>query len=101
MLLTVLQTDLAAVKKTHQIEKTYQQLIENTILKVQKDLAEAKRYLHKSNVKIERGKPENNFTDYMMRYKGREDPRHYFNAKIRHTVEDLLDYYLVGHQEEE
>lgn len=102
MLLTVLQRDLAAVDNIpFKLKQPYHHVIEKTIQDVQKDLSEAKRYLHKNNIKIVRGKTKNNFTDYMVIYKGQEDPRHYFNAKIRNTVEDLLDYYLVEHKAKE
>ncbi len=102
MLLTVLQRDLAAVENIpFKLKQPYQHVIEKTIQDVQKDLSEAKRYLYKNKIKIVRGKSKNNFTDYMVIYKGQEDPRHYFNAKIKNTVEDLLDYYLVGRQNEE
>lgn len=102
MLLTVLKRDLAAVENIpFKLKRPYQQLIENTIREVQKDLADAKRYLYKNNIRIVRGKSENNFTHYTVIYKGGEDPRHFFNAKIRNNVEDLLDYYLLGRREEE
>jgi len=101
MLLTVLQRDLSAVENIpFKLKTPYQHVIEKTIQEVQKDLSEAKRYLHKNYIKIIRGKSENNFTDYTVIYKGGKDQRHYFNDKIRNNVEDLLDYYLVGRQEE-
>ncbi|GIN93309.1 hypothetical protein J22TS1_43600 [Siminovitchia terrae] len=102
MLLKVLQRDLAAVENIpFKLKTPYQHGIENTIKEVQKDLSEANRYLYKNNVKIVRGKTKNNFTDYTVIYKGGKDQRHYFNAKIQNTVEDLLDYYLVGRKEKE
>lgn len=100
MLLTVLQRDLTAVESIpFKLKQPYHHVIENTIQDVQKDLSVAKRYLHKNNIKIIRGKSKNNFTDYTVMYKGGKDQRHYFNDKIRNNVEDLLDYYLVGRQE--
>lgn len=102
MLLTVLKRDLAAVDNIpFKLKQPYHHVIENTIQEVQKDLSEANRYLYKNNIKIVRGKSKNNFTDYTVIYKGGKDQRHYFNSKIRNTVEDLLDYYLVGRQEKE
>lgn len=102
MLLTVLQRDLAAVENIpFKLKTPYRHVIEKNIQEVQKDLSEAKRYLHKNNIKIIRGKTKNNFTDYTVMYKGGKDQRHYFNAKIQNTVEDLLDYYLVEHKAKE
>ncbi|RKJ11392.1 hypothetical protein D7X33_49260, partial [Butyricicoccus sp. 1XD8-22] len=90
MLLTVLQRDLAAIDKgSFKLKQPYQISIEAIIRDVQKDLAAAKRYLHKNNIKIIRGRSENNFTFYTVMYKGGEEKRSYFNDKIRNNVEDL------------
>ncbi|WP_313432269.1 hypothetical protein, partial [Siminovitchia terrae] len=76
MLLTVLQRDLSAVENIpFKLKTPYQHVIEKTIQEVQKDLSEAKRYLHKNYIKIIRGKSENNFTDYTVIYKGGKDQR--------------------------
>ncbi|MFD1708034.1 hypothetical protein ACFSCZ_15015 [Siminovitchia sediminis] len=95
MLLTVLQRDLDVVEKSpFKLKKPYQTLIENTIRKVQNELAEVKRYLHKNSIRVERLKSDEIFTMYLFLYKGYEEHHNYFNPRLRNRVEELLDFYL-------
>ncbi len=95
MLLTVLQRDLSVVEKSQfKLKKPYQDLIENTIREVQKELAEVKRYLHKHNIRVERMKSDEIFTMYLFLYKGYEEHQNYFNPRLRNRVEELMYLYL-------
>ncbi|GIN93213.1 hypothetical protein J6TS1_43710 [Siminovitchia terrae] len=95
MLLTVLHRDLSAIEKSSfKLKKPYQHLIENTIRKVQKELAEVKRYLHKNNIRVERMKSDEAFTMYLFLYKGYEEHHNYFNPRLRNRIEELMCLYL-------
>ncbi|WP_062105316.1 hypothetical protein [Bacillus niameyensis] len=100
MLLTVLSRDLRIVQKSpFKLKDPYVELIEETMKSIQKDLAEAKRYMHKNNIKIERLKSDDAFTMYLFLYKGYEEMHNYFNPRLRNRVEELMRSYMLKQPE--
>ncbi len=95
MLLTLLDRDLKIFEGgPFKIKSPYLEVIEETMIKVQKDLHKAKSYLHKNNIKVERVKSDDGFTMYLFLYKGYESYHNYFNPRLRNRVEELLKEYL-------
>ncbi len=97
MLLTLLDKDSKIFEgEPFKIKAPYLEVIEETMIKVQKDLHKAKSYLHKNNIKVERVKSDDAFTMYLFLYKGYEEYHNYFNPALRNRVENLLREYLNG-----
>jgi hypothetical protein len=95
MALSVLRRDLHAIEKSpFKLKKPYQELIEQTMITIQKELAEVKRYLQKNNIRVNKVKSDDAFTMYMFFYKGYEERHNYFNPRLRNRVEELLLHYL-------
>lgn len=100
MLLTILNRDLLIVQKSpFKLKNPYIELIEGTMKSIQKDLAQAKRYMHKNNIKIERLKSDDAFTMYLFLYKGYEEIHNYFNPRLRNKVEELMRSYMLKQTE--
>jgi hypothetical protein len=95
MLLTLLNKDMTIIKKSpFKIKKPYEELIEETMNIIHKDLQQVRRYLHHNNIKVERLKSDDAFTMYIFFYKGYEEQHNYFNPRLRNKVEELLRFYL-------
>lgn len=95
MVLSVLRRDLHMIEKSpFKLKKPYRELIENTMVTIQKELGEVKRHLQKNNIRVKKVKSDNAFTMYMFFYKGYEEHHNYFNPRLRNRVEELLIYYL-------
>lgn len=95
MLLTLLDRDMKIFEGgPFKIKDPYIEVIEETMVKIQKDLHIAKTYLHKNNIKVERIKSDDAFTMYVFFYKGYESHHNYFNPRLRNRVEELLREYL-------
>ena len=97
MVMTVLHRDLTVIQNSpFKLKNPYLQWIERTITIVHKDLAEAKRYLRRENIKVSELKRDEVFTMYLFIYKGYEEHHNYFNPRLRNKVEELMKYYLYG-----
>ncbi|WP_313894663.1 hypothetical protein [Psychrobacillus sp.] len=96
LLVIVLNRDLMAVEETpFKLKSPYRLLIEETLKKVQKDLAVVKMYMRKNKIEVERlGENERGFTEYYTRSKDSEIRRAVNNDVLRNKTEKLLDEYL-------
>ncbi|MGE6260848.1 hypothetical protein ACQKCU_23730 [Heyndrickxia sporothermodurans] len=95
MLLTVLDKDLKVFNSsTVKLKTPYVEWIEETMIVIQKELAEVKRYMKQQQIKVEKGKTEENFTQYFIVYKGYDEYQKYFNPWLRNRTEELIRYYL-------
>lgn len=96
LLIIVLNRDLMAVDETpFKLKSPYALLIEETLKKVHKDLAEVKRYMRKNNIEVERlEENERGFTEYHTICKEFEFRRSINNDVLRNKTEKLLDEYL-------
>lgn len=95
ILLTILQRDLQLVERTpFKLGNPYINLIEETIATIQRDLSKVKYYMQQHKIKVQRLKSDDAFTMYCFFYKGYEELHNYFNPKLRHKTEELLEAYL-------
>lgn len=101
MVLTIFHRDLQIIEKgPFKLKKPYIELIKKAIIKIQNDLTDAKKYLKKNNIKVERIKSDDAFTMYLFLYKGYEEIHNYFNPRLRNRVEELMQSYLFEGTEE-
>jgi hypothetical protein len=95
MLLIVLNRDLSVVKNSpFKLKKPYEELIEDTIKTVQRELAEVKQYMKTNNLQVLETNRDDAFTMYMFLYKGYEEHHNYFNPRIRNKVQELMGIYF-------
>lgn len=95
LLIIILNRDLDAVEKTlFKFKSPYLMLIEETLKKVQNDLAEVKRHMYKNKIKVERLESERGFTKYYILCRGYEDKTVFNNAVLRNRTEELMDQYI-------
>lgn len=99
LVLTVLERDRKVTDQTpFKIPLVYINLIEATMLKVQKDLKKVNDKMRKLNMKTVQGHNDGVFTEYDFYYKGYHETHRYFNANLRNNCEKRLHYYLNGNQ---
>jgi hypothetical protein len=95
MLLIVLNRDLSVVKNSpFKLKKPYEELIEETIKTIQRELAEVKKYMKTNNLQVLETNRDDAFTMYMFLYKGYEEHHNYFNPRIRNKVQELMGIYF-------
>lgn len=95
MLVIVLNQDLKIINNSPiKLKSPYSEWLEETIRTIQKELSDVKRYMKQNQIKVEKVKTEESFTEYVFIYKGYEDIHRYFNPKLRNRTEELLKYYL-------
>jgi hypothetical protein len=95
MLLIVLNRDLSVVKTSpFKLKKPYEELIEETIKTIQRELAEVKQYMKTNNLRVLETNRDDAFTMYMFLYKGYEEHHNYFNPRIRNKVQELMGMYF-------
>lgn len=96
LVLSVLEYDRKVTEKSSfKIKLVYLNLIEFTMLKIQKDLKNVNDVMRKINMKAIRGHNDGLFTEYDFYYKGFHEKHRYFNANLRNKSETLLNYYLT------
>lgn len=95
MVLIILNRDLAVVKNSQfKLKKPYEELIEETMKTIQRELAEVKQYMKKNNLQVLETNRDDAFTMYMFLYKGYEEHHNYFNPRIRNKVQELMGMYF-------
>lgn len=95
MIIIVLNQDLKIINNSQiKLKTPYIEWIEKTIITVQKELSDVKRYMKQNQIKVEKIKTDESFTQYVFIYKGFEDIHNYFNPRLRNRTEELLKYYL-------
>ncbi|MEH7097533.1 hypothetical protein [Neobacillus vireti] len=95
MVLIILNRDLNVVTNSpFKLKKPYLNLIEETMKKIQRELAEVKQYMKKNKLQVIETNRDEAFTMYMFIYKGYEENHNYFNPRIRNKVQELLETYL-------
>ncbi|MBU5214545.1 hypothetical protein [Heyndrickxia oleronia] len=95
MVIIVLNQDLKIINNSQiKFKSAYTEWIEKTIITVQKELSDVKLYMKQNQIKVEKMKTEESFTQYVFIYKGYEDIHRYFNPRLRNRTEELLKYYL-------
>ena len=95
MVIIVLNQDLKIINNSAiKLKTPYTEWIEKTIITVQKELSDVKRYMKQNQIKVEKMKTDESFTQYVFIYKGYEDIHRYFNPRLRNRTEELLKYYL-------
>lgn len=96
MVLTVLNRDLSVVETSpFKLKRPYQELIEETMKEIQKELAEVKKYMKNNKLKVMETRRDDAFTMYMFIYKGYEENHNYFNPRIRNKVQEIMEAYLL------
>lgn len=102
LVIKVLERDRKVIEQSpFKLRKPYLDYIEETIIAVQKDMSVVKRHMHKHNIKVERLGAEDNFTNYMVIYKGYQERRNLFNGRMRTVVEEYMQHYLVERRKKE
>ncbi len=95
MVIIVLNQDLKIINDSPiKLKSPYIEWIEKTVITVQKELSDVKRYMKQNQIKVEKMKTEESFTQYAFIYKGYETIHRYFNPRLRNRTEELLKYYL-------
>ena len=95
LVLSVLEYDRKVTEITpFKIKLVYVDLIEHTMLKVQKDLKKINDEMRKLKMKVIRGTNDGVFTEYDIYYKGYHEAHRFFNANLKNNTEKLLTYYL-------
>ena len=95
MVIIVLNQDLKIINNSPiKLKTPYLEWIDETIRTVQKELSTVKRYMKQQQIKVEKVKTEESFTQYVFIYKGYEEIHRYFNPRLRNRTEELLKYYL-------
>ncbi|WP_445505762.1 hypothetical protein [Niallia sp. 03091] len=97
LLLSVLEYDRKVTEQTtgFKLKQVYLDLIEHTMLKVQKDLKIIRDKMRMVNMKVVKGENDGVFTQYNFYYRGYHEVHRYFNANLRNKTEKLLrDYFL-------
>ncbi|WP_445506776.1 hypothetical protein [Niallia sp. 03190] len=100
LLLSVLEYDRKVTEQTNgfKLRQVYLDLIEHTMLKVQKDLKIIRDKMRMNNIKVVKGENDGVFTEYNFFYKGYHEVHRYYNANLRNNTEKLLrDYFLHNH----
>lgn len=96
MVLIILNRDMTVINKSpFKLKKPYLELIEEAMKDIQKELAEAKRYMKQNNLGVIETNRDDAFTMYMFLYKGYEEHHNYFNPRIRNKVQELMAYYFL------
>jgi len=86
---------MAVEETSFKLKTPYALLIEETLKKVHKDLAEVKRYMRKNEIEVERlGENERGFTEYHTVCRAFDFRRTTINDVLRDRTEELLDKYL-------
>ncbi|GIN85771.1 hypothetical protein J6TS2_21570 [Heyndrickxia sporothermodurans] len=71
MLLIVLNQDLKVINSsTVKVKTPYSEWIEVTMRTIQKELSQIKRYMKQNQIKVEKGKTDETFTQFLFIYKG-------------------------------
>ena len=95
MVLTILNRDLTIIEtSSFKLKKPYIEWIQKTMLLIQKELSEVKRFLRENRIQVNQMKSDDAFTLFLFLYKGYEEYHNYFNPRIRNNVEELMKYYL-------
>jgi hypothetical protein len=95
MILIILNRDLSVVRNSpFKLKKPYEELIEDTIKTIQRELAEVKQYMKTNNIQVLEINRDDAFTMYMFLYKGYEEHHNYFNPRIRNKVQELMGIYF-------
>ncbi|PLS18797.1 hypothetical protein CVD28_04895 [Bacillus sp. M6-12] len=96
MVITILNRDRQIFEKSpFKLRQPYLDLVEEALTVVQKDLAEARRFLRHENIKVSEINRDEAFTMFSFIYRGYEEHHNYFNPRLRNKVEELLGYYLI------
>lgn len=96
LVLSVLEYDRKVTEITpFKIKLVYVDLIEHTMLKVQKDMKKINDEMRKLKMKVIRGNNDGVFTEYNIYYKGYHEAHNFFNANLKNNTEKLLNYYLM------
>jgi len=96
LVLSVLEYDRKVTELTpFKIKLVYLNLIEYTMLKVQKDLKKINDEMRKLKIKVIRGNNDGLFTEYNIYYKGYHEEHRFFNANLKNNTEKMLRYYLI------
>ena len=95
LVLSVLEYDRKVTEITpFKIKLVYKDLIEHTMLKVQKDLRKINDEMRKLKIKVIRGENDGTFTEYNIYYKGYHEEHRFFNPNLKNNTQKLLSYYL-------
>ncbi|MCA1030952.1 hypothetical protein LCL95_07965 [Bacillus timonensis] len=95
MLLTILNRDVEVIKQApFKLKKPYENLIEEAMTKIQRDLSQIKKRLKQENMKVYEVERDEAFTQFIFLYKGYEEKHNYFNPRIRNEVQDLMGKYF-------
>ncbi len=97
LLLLVLEYDRKVAEKTpgFKLRQVYLDLIEHTMLKVQKDLKIINDKMRLNKMKVQKGENDGVFTQYNFYYQGYHEVHRYFNSNLRNKTEKLLTYYFL------
>ena len=97
LVLSVLEYDCKVTEVTpFTIKLVYKNLIEYTMLKVQKDLKKINDSMRNNKMKVIKGQNDGVFTEYNIYYKGYHEEHRFFNANLKNNTQKLLSYYLLN-----
>ncbi|MFD2446365.1 hypothetical protein ACFSO7_20600 [Bacillus sp. CGMCC 1.16607] len=95
MLLTLLERDKLIVEQSaFKLKGPYQELIDETLKAVRKDIRENNYSMRNGKMKVQKVNRDESFTHYLFICKGFEEKHNYFNPRIRNKIKELLEYYL-------
>lgn len=95
MVLSVLTKDRKLVDDAgFKLKGPYQELIDQAIKCVERDMRETHAYLRARKLKIEQGSRSDSATEYIFYHDGYQDMRRYLNLRLRNRTEELIRVYL-------
>ncbi|KAB7672263.1 hypothetical protein F9279_04835 [Bacillus sp. B1-b2] len=95
LLLTVLERDRESTYKTpFKLRKVYENLLENTIIKIQGDLQHFKNLMNSQRMKLVKGRNNGEYTEYHFYINNDYYICRYTNNELKTNTEKLLTYYF-------
>lgn len=96
MLIAVLDKDMEIIKKLpFKLNSPYIAIVKNALNTIRKDLKETDMYLTRRNMRLVRGKPSDDYTEYLFINVGYEERHKYSNIQLRDKTEELMGIYLT------
>lgn len=96
MALTLFERDLHIIERApFKLKQPYIRCIEQSMNHLQRDLAIVKQEMKKKKMKAQEMQRDDTFTSFLFVYKGYEEHHNYFNPRIKHYVQEIMEKYLL------
>lgn len=96
MALTIFERDLNIIERApFKLKQPYIRCIEQSMNHIQRDLSIIKHEMKKKKMKAQEIQRDDTFTSFLFVYKGYEEHHNYFNPRIKHYVQEVMEKYLL------